>query len=106
MLKYYLTSLLHQEWQVTAYATADEYDLNKLLDGLTHQGLYVSAGINPGNTNNDKMSTSPGMHSDSHAHLSSKSGSHASSHSVPGKIYSFMDGKKRQSLCENVGHIQ
>ncbi|XP_027216025.2 required for meiotic nuclear division protein 1 homolog isoform X3 [Penaeus vannamei] len=72
-----------EEWQVTAYATADEYDLNKLLDGLTHQGLYVSAGINPGNTNNDKMSTSPGMHSDSHAHLSSKSGSHASSHSVP-----------------------
>nr|XP_027216020.1 required for meiotic nuclear division protein 1 homolog isoform X1 [Penaeus vannamei] len=72
-----------REWQVTAYATADEYDLNKLLDGLTHQGLYVSAGINPGNTNNDKMSTSPGMHSDSHAHLSSKSGSHASSHSVP-----------------------
>ncbi|XP_069992770.1 required for meiotic nuclear division protein 1 homolog isoform X7 [Penaeus vannamei] len=36
-----------EEWQVTAYATADEYDLNKLLDGLTHQGLYVSAGINP-----------------------------------------------------------
>ncbi|XP_047487434.1 required for meiotic nuclear division protein 1 homolog isoform X6 [Penaeus chinensis] len=36
-----------EEWQVTAYATADEYDLNELLDGLTHQGLYVSAGINP-----------------------------------------------------------
>ncbi|XP_037791649.1 required for meiotic nuclear division protein 1 homolog isoform X7 [Penaeus monodon] len=36
-----------EEWQVTAYATADEYDLNELLDGLTHQGLYISAGINP-----------------------------------------------------------
>ncbi|XP_037791646.1 required for meiotic nuclear division protein 1 homolog isoform X4 [Penaeus monodon] len=36
-----------REWQVTAYATADEYDLNELLDGLTHQGLYISAGINP-----------------------------------------------------------
>ncbi|XP_037791647.1 required for meiotic nuclear division protein 1 homolog isoform X5 [Penaeus monodon] len=72
-----------EEWQVTAYATADEYDLNELLDGLTHQGLYISAGINPGNTTNDKMSTAPGMHSDSHAHLSSKSGLHAPSHSVP-----------------------
>ncbi|XP_037791642.1 required for meiotic nuclear division protein 1 homolog isoform X1 [Penaeus monodon] len=72
-----------REWQVTAYATADEYDLNELLDGLTHQGLYISAGINPGNTTNDKMSTAPGMHSDSHAHLSSKSGLHAPSHSVP-----------------------
>ncbi|XP_071537729.1 required for meiotic nuclear division protein 1 homolog isoform X5 [Panulirus ornatus] len=38
-----------EEWQVTAYATADEYDLDKLLDGITHQGLYTAATINPGN---------------------------------------------------------
>ncbi|XP_071537721.1 uncharacterized protein [Panulirus ornatus] len=38
-----------REWQVTAYATADEYDLDKLLDGITHQGLYTAATINPGN---------------------------------------------------------
>uniref|UniRef100_A0A0P4WLP6 DUF155 domain-containing protein n=1 Tax=Scylla olivacea TaxID=85551 RepID=A0A0P4WLP6_SCYOL len=31
------------EWQVTAYATADEYDLEKLRDGLTQQGLYSIA---------------------------------------------------------------
>ncbi|XP_071537728.1 required for meiotic nuclear division protein 1 homolog isoform X4 [Panulirus ornatus] len=36
-----------EEWQVTAYATADEYDLDKLLDGITHQGLYTAATINP-----------------------------------------------------------
>ncbi|XP_071537727.1 required for meiotic nuclear division protein 1 homolog isoform X3 [Panulirus ornatus] len=36
-----------REWQVTAYATADEYDLDKLLDGITHQGLYTAATINP-----------------------------------------------------------
>ncbi|KAG0726586.1 Required for meiotic nuclear division protein 1 [Chionoecetes opilio] len=32
-----------REWQVTAYATADEYNLERLLDGLTHQGLYTAA---------------------------------------------------------------
>nr|XP_045581651.1 uncharacterized protein LOC123745298 [Procambarus clarkii] len=37
-----------REWQVTAYATADEYDLDKLLDGLTQQGLYTRASITPG----------------------------------------------------------
>nr|XP_053627954.1 required for meiotic nuclear division protein 1 homolog [Cherax quadricarinatus] len=37
------------EWQVTAYATADEYNLEKLLDGLTRQGLYTRASITPGN---------------------------------------------------------
>ncbi|XP_069156862.1 required for meiotic nuclear division protein 1 homolog isoform X4 [Procambarus clarkii] len=37
-----------EEWQVTAYATADEYDLDKLLDGLTQQGLYTRASITPG----------------------------------------------------------
>ncbi|KAK8386240.1 hypothetical protein O3P69_010739 [Scylla paramamosain] len=34
---------LEEEWQVTAYATADEYDLEKLRDGLTQQGLYSIA---------------------------------------------------------------
>lgn len=38
-----------EEWQVTAYATADEYNLEKLLDGLTRQGLYTRASITPGN---------------------------------------------------------
>ncbi|XP_068219006.1 required for meiotic nuclear division protein 1 homolog isoform X4 [Palaemon carinicauda] len=38
---------LHRDWQVTAYATADEYDLDGLLEGLTQQGLYTVAAINP-----------------------------------------------------------
>lgn len=36
-----------EEWQVTAYATADEYDLERLLDGLTQQGLYSAASLTP-----------------------------------------------------------
>ncbi|XP_068219007.1 required for meiotic nuclear division protein 1 homolog isoform X5 [Palaemon carinicauda] len=36
-----------EDWQVTAYATADEYDLDGLLEGLTQQGLYTVAAINP-----------------------------------------------------------
>ena len=38
----------HQEWQVTAYATADEYNLPKLLKGLKEQGLYVQASDHKG----------------------------------------------------------
>ncbi|XP_066974047.1 required for meiotic nuclear division protein 1 homolog isoform X3 [Macrobrachium rosenbergii] len=38
---------LHRDWQVIAYATADEYDLDGLLEGLTRQGLYSAAAINP-----------------------------------------------------------
>ncbi|XP_050725915.1 required for meiotic nuclear division protein 1 homolog isoform X3 [Eriocheir sinensis] len=34
-----------EEWQVTAYATADEYDLERLLNGLTQQGLYSAASL-------------------------------------------------------------
>lgn len=34
-----------REWQVTAYATADEYDLERLLNGLTQQGLYSAASL-------------------------------------------------------------
>ncbi|XP_066974049.1 required for meiotic nuclear division protein 1 homolog isoform X4 [Macrobrachium rosenbergii] len=36
-----------EDWQVIAYATADEYDLDGLLEGLTRQGLYSAAAINP-----------------------------------------------------------
>ncbi|KAK3861339.1 hypothetical protein Pcinc_044504 [Petrolisthes cinctipes] len=32
-----------REWQVTAYATADEYNLDKLLAGLNQQGLYTAS---------------------------------------------------------------
>ncbi|XP_068219004.1 required for meiotic nuclear division protein 1 homolog isoform X2 [Palaemon carinicauda] len=42
-----------EDWQVTAYATADEYDLDGLLEGLTQQGLYTVAAINPGNVFED-----------------------------------------------------
>ncbi|KAK7070627.1 Required for meiotic nuclear division protein 1, partial [Halocaridina rubra] len=38
-----------EDWQVMAYATADEYNLDGLLEGLTQQGLYTIAAINPGN---------------------------------------------------------
>ncbi|XP_066974042.1 required for meiotic nuclear division protein 1 homolog isoform X1 [Macrobrachium rosenbergii] len=44
---------LHRDWQVIAYATADEYDLDGLLEGLTRQGLYSAAAINPGNVSAD-----------------------------------------------------
>lgn len=42
-----------EDWQVIAYATADEYDLDGLLEGLTRQGLYSAAAINPGNVSAD-----------------------------------------------------
>lgn len=49
------TVVSDEEWQVTAYATADEYDLDGLIEGLTQQGLYTAAPINPGNTSSENV---------------------------------------------------
>ncbi|KAG7155104.1 putative required for meiotic nuclear division protein 1-like, partial [Homarus americanus] len=74
-----------KEWQVTAYATADEYNLDKLLDGLIHQGLYTAARIAPCNLSSQQgiHSTSSGSDSGSRAQAHSGSGSNSVSSSVP-----------------------
>lgn len=72
---------------MTAYATADEYDLDKLLDGITRQGLYAAATINPGNhlSQHGIHSTASSTGSGDRTQASPSSGSYNMSASVPGR---------------------
>ena len=37
-----------QKWEVYAYSTAEEYDLEKLVSGLKEQGLYHTSAMSEG----------------------------------------------------------